>query len=491
VTAARSFVAVDLGAESGRVVGARFDGERLTLHEIHRFANAPLSGGGELRWDIRRLFDETLHGLALAASELGEVASVGIDSWGVDFGLLDRSGELIGNPFHYRDRRTDGITAKVEALVPREELFATTGAQLWEIGTLCQLCAMVLARSPELERAETLLMVPDLITSWLSGEKLGELTIASTTQMLEARTGAWALEPIDRLGLPARILPQLIPAATKIGPLLPTIAGRTGAAGAVVVAPGCHDTASAVAAIPLTSPDSAHISSGTWSVIGVVSDKPRVDPVTRDLGFANEAGVAGTTTVLKNLTGLWLVQECRRAWARAGERLSYEQLTALAESAPAFRALVDPAHPGFLNPADMPSEIGAFCEATGQPRPTDRGAVVRAALEGLACSYRLAIEQLERIRGRRVDAIHVVGGGAQNRLLCQLTADACARPVLAGPVEATALGNVLAQAVATGSCSSWSEARELVRRGFPPTLYTPHETAPWDSACARFTSFAR
>jgi rhamnulokinase len=490
VGAARSFVALDLGAESGRVVGARFDGERLTLHEVHRFANTPLRAGGELRWDIHALFDEALRGVALAAAELGEVASVGVDSWGVDFGLLDRSGELIGNPFHYRDRRTAGIRERIEAVVPRGEVFAATGAQLSEISTLCQLYAMVLGGAPELEHAATLLMVPDLVNSWLSGERLGELTIASTTQMLDTRSGGWATGLIERLGLPERILPELVAPGATIGPLLPTIERRTGAAGAAVVAPGCHDTASAVAAIPLSSSDSAYISSGTWSLLGAVSDEPRIDPLTRDLGFTNEAGVGGTARVLRNLTGLWLVQECRRAWALAGERLSYEQLTEAAERAAPFRALVDPENPVFMNPADMPAAIHFFCEATEQPQPCDRGAVVRAALEGLACSYRRAIEQLERIRERRVDVIHVVGGGARNRLLCQLTADACARPVLAGPVEAAALGNVLAQAIASGSCGSWAEARALVGRDFPPTLYSPRESGAWDDAYDRFMSFA-
>ncbi|MGZ4463423.1 MAG: rhamnulokinase [Gaiellaceae bacterium] len=488
--AARLFAAVDLGAESGRVVGARFDGERLTLHEVHRFANTPLRAGGELRWDIRRLFDETLRGLARAANEFGEFTSVGVDSWGVDFALLDHSGELIGNPFHYRDRRASGIPARVEAVVPREEVFAATGAQLSEVSTLCQLYAMALDRSPELERAETLLLVPDLVNFWLSGQKLCELTIASTTGVLDTGTGAWALELTERLGLPARILPRLVPPATTIGPLLPAIADGTGAT-ATVVAPGCHDTASAVAAIPLSSGDSAYISSGTWSLLGVVSNEPCLDPLTRDLGFTNETGVDGTIRVLKNLTGLWLVQECRRAWSLAGEKLSYEQLTGLAERAAPFQALVDPEHPVFRNPADMPSAIGLFCSETGQPPPLDRGAVVRAALEGLACSYRRAIEQLERLRQLRVDAIHVVGGGARNRLLCQITADACARPVLAGPIESTALGNVLAQAIATGSCGSWAEACALVRRSFPSTLYEPRESGAWDDAYARFLSLAR
>ncbi|MBN1890663.1 MAG: rhamnulokinase [Thermoflexales bacterium] len=479
-----NMIAVDLGAESGRVVVGCLDGKNLALHELHRFRNGPVQVAGHLHWDVLRIFEEIQHGLALAARQFGEVASLGLNTWGVDFGLLDKTGTLIGNPYHYRDHRTDGVMEQVFARVPSAQVFETTGIQFMQINTLYQLYAM--AGSPALEAAQTLLMMPDLFNYWLTGERLGEYTIATTTQFFDTRRNTWAAGLLEELGLPPHLLPRVIPPATEIGLLAPAVADQVGLRGTKVIAPACHDTGSAVAAVPARADKYAYISSGTWSLVGVVSAQPVITDATRDFNFTNEGGVDGTIRLLKNLAGLWPLQECRRSWARAGTDLSYADLTALAERAEPFQAFVDPDHPSFLNPGDMPEAIRAFCTATGQAAPSSHGALVRAALEGLACKYRLTLERLEKITGQRLEVIHVVGGGSQNRLLCQLTADACARPVYAGPVEATALGNILAQAVAGGVCASWAEAREIVRTAFPLESYEPRQAERWDEAYARF-----
>jgi rhamnulokinase len=482
----RNFVAIDLGAESGRAVVGQLDGQQLSLHEAHRFRNGPVHVAGHLHWDVLRLFEEIQNGLQLSArhASRGEIASLGVDTWGVDFGLLDRTGALIGNPYHYRDHRTDGVMEQVFGRVPRAEVFAATGIQFMQLNTLYQLYAM--ADSPALASAETLLMMPDLFNYWLTGEKVSEFTIATTTQFYDSLKGAWADELLGRLGLPTRIMPRVIPPATVIAPRLPAPADHAGLANTRVVAPACHDTGSAVAAVPARADHYAYISSGTWSLMGVVTPAPVITDVTRDLNFTNEGGVGGTIRLLKNITGLWLVQECRRAWARAGDELSYDAITTLVEQAAPFCAFVDPDHNSFLNPPDMPQAICAYCDKTGQPAPCDRGSLVRIALESLACKYRVTLESLEKILGYRLEVIHIVGGGSQNQLLCQFTADACGRPVYAGPVEATALGNVLAQVIALGECASWAEARELGRAAFPLKLYEPRHTAAWDEAYARF-----
>jgi rhamnulokinase len=486
--ASRNFAAIDLGAESGRVVVGQFDGRRLSLYEAHRFRNGPIHVAGHMHWDVLHIFEEILAGLARAAKQSGAPASVGVDTWGVDFGLLDRTGALIGNPYHYRDHRTDDVMDKVFARVPREAVFAATGIQFMQLNTLYQLYAML--DSPALDCAETLLMIPDLINYWLTGEKVGEYTIATTTQFYDTANGAWAIGLLGKLGLPARIMPRVIPPATPIGPLLPAVAQPIGVGGIQVIAPASHDTGSAVAAVPARTADYAYISSGTWSLMGVVWPQPIITAMTRDFNFTNEGGVGGTIRLLKNVTGLWLIQECRRAWARAGDELSYADITALAERAAPFQALINPDHPSFLNPDDMPHAIQSLCAATGQSVPSDRGSLVRVALESLACKYRLTFDQLEQIAGRRLEVIHIVGGGSRNQVLCQFTADACARPVLAGPVEATALGNIMAQMVAGGECATWAEAREIIRDAFPLATYEPRDTAAWNAAYARFRELA-
>ncbi|MBI5302621.1 MAG: rhamnulokinase [Chloroflexi bacterium] len=482
----RNFVAIDLGAESGRAIVGSFDGARLTLREAHRFPNRSVRVAGHLHWDVLRLNDEIQNGLARAAQQFGDIASVGVDTWGVDFALLDKTGALIGNPYHYRDQRTDGMMARAFERVPRDEIFSTTGIQFMQINTLYQLYAM--RGSPALNIADTLLMIPDLINYWLTGEKVGEYTIATTTQCFDARQRAWARALLERLSLPTQIFPRVIPPATIIGRLgAPHQAGLNHTQ---VIAPACHDTGSAVAAIPAQDANFAYISSGTWSLMGAVVPEPLINDATRDGNFTNEGGVAGTIRLLKNIAGMWLVQECRRAWARNGEELSYDALVALAKQAQPFQAFVDADHHAFMNPDDMPRALQNFCIEAGQSAPRDQGSLVRVILESLALKYRLTLARLEKIIGHRLDVIHIVGGGSQNELLCQFTADACARPVFAGPVEATALGNLAAQLIASGDCTSWDDARAIIRATFPLKTYTPGDPAHWDEAYERFTRIA-
>jgi len=484
-------LAFDLGAESGRAVLGRFDGERLHLSEVHRFSNEPVRLPDGLHWDVLRLFGEVKRGLMLCASEHGQPAGVGVDAWGVDFALLDRRGALLGNPYHYRDRRTEGMMEEAFRRVPRQEIFERTGIQFMQINTLYQLLAMVVGGSPALEVAETFLTIPDLFNYWLSGRAVCEFTSATTTQFYDPRAGAWATSLLERLGLPTGFLPEVIPPATSLGPLAPFVAEETGVGEVPVIAPACHDTGSAVAAVPASGQGHAYISSGTWSLVGVEVREPVITPQSLASNFTNEGGVCGTFRLLKNVMGLWLVQECRRAWAQEGEQHSYEELARVAQAAPPFAALVDPDDPSFLRPPDMPAAIRDYCIRTGQRPPQDRGATVRCALEGLALRYRWVIERLEEMQGRPIRAINVVGGGSRNRLLCQLTADATGRPVVAGPAEATAVGNIIVQALALGEVSSLSEARALVRRSFDLATYEPRERASWDEAYARFLTIAR
>lgn len=484
-------LAFDLGAESGRAVLGRFDGERLRLTEVHRFPNEPVRLPDGLHWDVLRLFGEVKRGLMLCASEHGQPAGVGVDAWGVDFALLDRRGALLGNPYHYRDGRTEGMMEEAFRRVPRREIFERTGIQFMHINTLYQLLAMVIGQSPALEVAETFLTIPDLFNYWLSGRVACEFTNATTTQFYDPRAGAWATSLLERLGIPTRFLPEVIPAATILAPLASSIAEETALGEVPVIAPACHDTGSAVAGVPARGHDHAYISSGTWSLVGVEVREPVITPQSMASNFTNEGGVCGTFRLLKNVTGLWLVHECRRAWQQEGEQYSYEELAQMAQGAPPFTALIDPDDASFLSPPDMPAAIRAYCTRTGQRPPQDRGATVRCLLESLALKYRLVIEGLEEVQGRAIKAIHVVGGGSRNRLLCQLSADATGRRVVAGPAEATAVGNIIVQALALREISSLNEARALVRRSFDLTTYEPGERGPWDEAYARFLAITR
>lgn len=488
----RTYVAVDLGASSGRVLAAQFDGQKIQFDEVHRFPNGAVSYGGHQYWDALRLWDEIKQGLRAAHAVHGDqIASIGIDTWGVDFALLDRNDQMLGNPFHYRDPQTQGIIERACDIVPEAEIFAETGLQFNPFNTLFQLVAMRERNSPMLGMAQSFLMIPDLFNWLLTGEKVNEFTDASTTQFLNPVTRDWSRGLLERFDLPTDMLQPIAQPGTNLGPLLRSVQTATGMGHVPVVLPGTHDTASAVMAVPTTSeatlqPNWCYISSGTWSLMGVEVAEPVINDTCREYNFTNEGGIGGTVRLLKNIAGLWLIQECRRIWAREGNEYSWEELNQLAAKAEPLRSLVRPDDPRFYAPENMPAEIAAACRESGQPEPDSPGATIRCALESLAIRYRTVLGRLEKLTGGTIETIHVVGGGSQNDLLNQMTATACGRPVLAGPVEATALGNILMQAVAMGDIGSVLDGREIVARSFPFHCFEPGEAAPWDNAFERF-----
>jgi rhamnulokinase len=453
---------------------------------LHRFPNGPVRTLDSLHWDVLRLYNEMLHTLRLAAGKAGPPASVGIDTWGVDFALLGRDGSLLGNPRHYRDPHTEDIMDAAFAHVSRAEIFRQTGIQFMRFNTLFQLLALRRDRSSILEAARHLLFIPDLFHYFLTGIKVNELTDASTSQMLDPATCSWAYPLVQAFELPANLLGSIVKPGTVLGPLRTSMATETGLAPVPVVATATHDTAAAVAAVPAEGSGWAYISSGTWSLMGVELTGPRVGEAALAANFTNEIGFGGTVRFLKNVMGLWLVQECRRAWERGGQSLGYDELMRLAGEAPAFGSIVDPDHAGFILPPSMPQALADFCRRSAQPVPEGVGATVRCALESLALRYRWVLGKLEELTGQSIRVIHVVGGGSQNELLCQLTADCCNRPVLAGPVEATAIGNVLVQAVGLGVLGSLAEAREVVRRSFDVKRFEPRADDRWQGHYERF-----
>ncbi len=488
--AEKTYIAVDLGAESGRVMAGRFDGKKISLEQFHRFSNGPVNLGGTLRWNLVSLWTEIQNGLREAASKLGGSAvSVGVDTWGVDFVLMNKNDELLGQPWNYRDKRTDGMIQKACSGVPRAEIFAETGLQFIQINSLYQLLAMC-ERDPELvSQAARFLMVPDFFHWCLSGSRVVEFTNATTTQMLNAKTRDWAFDMLRKFEIPTDMFPEIVTPGTNLGTLRSEVAEFTGLGKLNVVTPATHDTGAAVAAVPTSrtgSPDWAYISSGTWSLMGVEVNEAILTPKALERNVTNEGGVDGTYRLLKNIMGLWLVQRCKVAFAARGNDIDYAELTRLATEAQPFRSIIDPDRPEFLGPPDMPKAIAEECRRTGQPVPETEGQFVRCALESLALKYRMVLGWMEELTGVRVEVIHIVGGGTQNQLLNQFTSDACGRPVFAGPIEATALGNVLLQARAAGDISSLSEIREVVRSSESIGEYTPKDSAAWDDAWGRF-----
>jgi rhamnulokinase len=465
----RRLLAIDLGAESGRAVVGGFDGARLHLEEVHRFANVPVRLGGTLYWDFPRLFGDVLEGLHRA----GEVDSIGVDTWGVDFGLLDGRGRLLSNPVHYRDQRTAGVIERLP--VPRECVYAATGIQIIPINTLYQLFAMVESHDQDLERADRLLLMPDLVHHFLCDSVLTEYTNATTTQCFDVSHNAWANDLLGELRIPTRIFPEVAEPGRVLGTLREDIG-----TGAKVVAPGTHDTASAVASIPLAG-HTAFLSSGTWSLMGLEIDRPITSDAARQANLTNEGGVGGTIRLLKNVMGLWLLQQARR-----GLDVSYDELAWRAADAPAFTVWIDPDDERFLRPTNLIETVEAYCRETGQVMHSSMSgaALVRVVLESLALKYAVVLRQLRAVTGRSIEAIRVVGGGSKNALLCQFTANACGVPVLAGPVEATATGNLLVQGIALGELRSLAEARELVARSILTQTYEPKED--WAEPRLRF-----
>jgi rhamnulokinase len=481
-----NFLAFDLGAESGRAILGQFDGRRIQLSDVHRFPNGPVYLPDGMHWDVLRLWTEIKQGMALIAREHGGgLAGIGLDTWGVDFGLLDRDGALVSNPYHYRDGRTDGMLEEAFHRVPREEIFEQTGIQFLTLNSLYQLLSMVVSRSPALDVAETFLTMPDLFNYWLTGAKVCEFSNTTTTQCYDPRKEDWARPVLERLGIPTHIFPQVAQPGTVLENLAPSVAEEVGLGDVPVIAPACHDTGSAVAAVPAEGPDFAWISSGTWSIMGAELPQPLINEKSLAFNFTNEGGVCGTFRFSRNIMGLWLVQECRRTWARLGKEYSYDDLTQMAAVAKPLQAVVDPDDAEFLKPGDMPARIQAYCQATNQPVPQDKGAIIRCALEGVALKYRWVLERVEEMLGRRLEPLHIVGGGTQNRLLSQLTADAIGRRVITGPVEATATGNIIMQAMALGHLASLDEGREVVRNSFDVTSFEPVSRAGWDDAYAR------
>ncbi len=483
----QTYLAYDLGASSGRAVIGRFDGSAVELEEIHRFSNGPVSVPGGLYWDALRLYEEMLAGLRNCVRISGpEIAGIGIDTWGVDFALLDAGDQLLGNPHCYRDPRVSGMMERAFSRVSREEIFEQTGLQFLEINTLYQLLSMVERNSQQLRMARTFLMMPDLFNFWLTGRKVCEFSNATTTQFYNPRTDAWAMDLLNRLDVPVDMLPEIVPPGTSLGPLRPEIAADAGIASVDVIAPACHDTGSAVAAVPFSDSGAAYISSGTWALLGAELPVPAVTREALRHNFTNEGGVCGTYRFLKNITGLWTVQECKRIWENQGSAFSFADLVRMAEAAPALTAFIDPDHSDFLEPGDMPARIRAYCRRTGQTVPATEGEVIRCALESLALKCRCVLEDLESVLNRNLATIHVVGGGIRNALLNQFTANAAGRIVVAGPAEATALGNILMQAYARREIDSLAGIREVVRNSTEIVTYVPKEKDAWEEAYDRF-----
>lgn len=486
MTSPRTYLAFDFGAESGRAVSGTFAENRLFLDEVHRFPNGPHNIGDRLYWDVLYLFAELKRGIAIAAAQR-PLNGIGIDTWGVDFGLLDRRGDLIGNPVHYRDSRTDGILDRAFHIVPREELFAQTGIQFLQFNTLFQLYAMSLMNPGTLELADRLLMMPDLFNYWLTGVATNEYTATTTTQCYNTTKREWAWPIIDAFKLPQRLFGEITPPAKLLGELRPAIRAELDIGELPVLLPATHDTGSAVVAIPARHRSWAYISCGTWSLIGAETREPIVNERSLAHNFTNEGGAFGTNRLLCNVMGLWLLQGARRSWSRQGIEWTYEQLIKAAGKAAPFASIIDPDDHDFLNPRDMLEAIRDYCRKTGQTPPAEPGEVTRCIIESLAMKYRLKIECIEDLLGQKIEAIYIVGGGSRNKMLCQATADACGRVVIAGPAEGTAMGNLLVQAAAMGDVSGLEHAREIVRASAEIEEYEPANPGTWDQPYEKFT----
>jgi len=492
----RCYLAVDLGAESGRVMAGLWNGTSLRVEELHRFPNGPVDVRGTLRWDLLRLWSEILTGLGVAHKKYGDaIDSIGVDGWGLDYVLMSKSDEMLGLPFCYRDRRTEGLVEEICSLVGKDEIFARTGTQFMEINTLCQ-WLIHFRRSPEIfAAADCLLMIPDWINWALSGKKAVEFTNATTTQFYDPEKRGWSLDLLSRLGLPSGILPSLISPGTDLGKLLGEVREKTGLGPIRVIAPATHDTGSAVVGVPASrsegrGPNWAYISSGTWSLVGVEIEAPLLSRRAMELNFTNEGGIDRTFRLLKNVMGLWLLQKLRARLDEAGSHHAYGDLVGLAAAAEPFRSLIDPDDHSFLNPRDMVQAIQTFCTMTNQPVPDTASRLARCILESLALKYSVVLDSIEELTGTKIETVHIVSGGSRNQLLNSFTASACNRPVIAGPVEATAIGNILVQARACGALGT-GQIHEVVRNSCDLHIFEPQpsESASWENARGKFREF--
>ncbi|MEN6306642.1 MAG: rhamnulokinase family protein [Anaerohalosphaeraceae bacterium] len=474
------YIAVDLGAESGRVMLAELAGGKISLREMHRFSNGPTQEGDSLRWDFNKLMNEITTGIGKAAAACPNARSIGVDTWGVDFGLLDKSGKLIENPYHYRDSRNNGMMEKVFAIVPRQKVYMHTGIQFMQFNSLYQLFAYKTQKPDVVAKADKLLFMPDLIVYALTGFAGAEYTIASTSQMVDMKTSKWADDLISALDLPRRILPDLVMPGIKVGALKKDLADKLGCTQIPVVESGGHDTASAVAGVPAAGNRPwAYLSSGTWSLMGIETPMAVVNETSMAMDVTNEGGVLNTIRLLKNIMGLWLVQECRRQWAKEGQELDYGQLAEMAAVAKPFAAVISTEQPEFMAIGDMPNKINAYLTKTGQKPIQDKGQMIRVILESLAVRYAEVMSMLEKLGGKKIEVLHIVGGGTKNELLNQFTADATGKTVMTGPVEATVLGNVLMQAVTAGDVMSLTEGRKIIADSFEMKTYSPKAQGEW------------
>lgn len=481
------YIACDLGAESGRVMLGCLENDKLSIEEIHRFPNGPTRLGGSLRWDVLRIFDELKAGLKKVADRKVPVASLSVDSWGVDYALFNSRQPLLATPYHYRDARTDAVYERVVQSDLPTLIFDETGIQFMAINTLYHFIAEVETNRDLLTLADRFLNIADYLHFLFSGVQRAEQSLASTTQIYNPRTRAWSGKLIAQFGFPPNIFPQIVPSGTKLGPLLPDIAAETGLAGVEVIATCSHDTGAAVAAVPARgSRDWAYLSSGTWSLIGVESPQPLISEKIRALNFTNEAGFGGTTRFLKNIVGLWILQECRRAWASRGNELNYDEINLLAAKAEPLRSLINPNAARFVKPGQMPEKIAAYCRESGQPEPKSFGQFARCILESLALLYRQCLDEIETLTERAIRTLHIVGGGSKSQLLNQYAANATGRTVVAGPVEAAAIGNLLIQAIALGHLQSLDDLRQTVRESFSVQAFEPRDADLWQTARARF-----
>jgi rhamnulokinase len=477
----RTYLACDLGAESGRVMRGTLHDGRLEMEEMHRFPTGGIAIAGTLRWDLPRILDELRTGIRLAAAK-GRIDGISTDSWGVDYVLTSSQEAVVSLPYHYRDARGDSAFQRVFLLAPRELVYQETGIQFMPFNTLFQLQWDASRRPGMVAQADRFLFIADWMNWAFSGVGVAEETLASTSQLYNPHTRQWSSELIRRCALPERLFPAVVPAGSVLGPALPEL----GAGAAQVIASASHDTGAAVAAVPAEGEGWAYLSCGTWSLLGVEAPAPIVTREALVESYTNELGVAGTVRFLKNIVGLWIVQECRRTWEAQGQKWDYAELTRLAGEAKPFAALIDPTDPRFAGPGDMPAKIAAFCRERGQTAPDGVGATVRCALESLALAYRRALDTLEGLTSQKLSRLHIVGGGSKNRLLMQFAANATGRTVITGPVEATAIGNLLIQGMALGHVKDLAELRAIVRRSFPTEDLHPQDHAAWEAAYKRF-----